>query len=94
MMANRRPTLNDSAKMRPLKVFVKIVLMVVGALMMLGGGFCAMTNVVFMLPNLSSGDISLFGVLFGISIAVLAAGALLLKWGMGRKSSDAGEINK
>lgn len=65
--------------MKSLTIVLKIILILIGGLMVVGGGFCAATNVMFAIPNLRSPDLSLFATLFGISAGVAVVGWLLLE---------------
>lgn len=64
--------------MHALKLVLKVILILAGSVMLAGGGLCAASNVFFAVPNLGR-DISIFVVLFGISVAVAAVGWLLLE---------------
>ena len=58
--------------MRILKIFLKIILIITGSMLLLGGGFCMLTNVYFISPL----------TIFLVPVMALIAwlGWLLLKW--------------
>lgn len=75
-----------------MKMVFKIILIVLGGVMLLGGGVCTATNALFLFNAIGerggAGGAALFVVLGGISVAVAALGIFLIKSGTAPGDSD------
>lgn len=65
--------------MNVLKIALKVILILIGGAMLLGGGICVATNAAFIIPSLFHTEVTLYLMLMAISGAVAAAGWGLLK---------------
>lgn len=65
--------------MNILKFALKVILILIGGAMLLGGGICVATNAAFIIPSLFHKEVTLYLMLMAVSAAVAAAGWGLLK---------------